>query len=152
MMRKKSGKISLLLSKESLRGLNTEVNRVRKLYPGTVVSRSEVVREIISQYLLSQKEDRELEARTHTSVVHEATELRENGDIAFTEGGYRRARKLFLQSAAKELEALSFIDDPDESIMRTTLIEVVVLLKKATGYTYLPDIPSRPKIKVIESD
>jgi metal-responsive CopG/Arc/MetJ family transcriptional regulator len=158
-MRKKPGKISLSLPRELIRELDAEVSRARKARPGTVVSRSEIVREILVHFTSTAKEERRSakdEPRTYESLVKEAFQLKERGNVAMSEGGHRRARKMFLQSAAKELEALALVEDMDsrrvEEVTKTALIEVVVLLKMATGYNYLPDVPSQPRIKTVSED
>lgn len=150
-MRKKSGKVSMVLPKDLLKELGAEVSRIRRARPGTNVSRSEVLRQIVAQHLETSKEERHLEERTYSTLIHEAAELKERGKTAMSEGGHRRARKMFLQSAAKELEALSLVEDPNEDTIRTTLIEVVVLIKSATGYAHLPEYPaSRPRMEVAD--
>lgn len=155
-MRKKSGKVSLSLPKDLIRELDAEVSRARKSRPGTSVSRAELMRGILIHFIATAKEEKRSEARSYESLVKEAGHLKERGNTAMSEGGHRRARKLFLQSAAKELEALALVDDPDarkvEERTRTALIEVVVLLKMATGYAYLPDVPSQPRIKAVSDD
>jgi len=155
-MRKKQGKISLSLSRELIRELDAEVSRARKAKPGTTFSRSELIRDVLTHFTTSSKEERRTEARTYESLVKEAYQLKERGNVAMSEGGHRRARKMFLQSAAKELEALAVMDDPDsrkvEAMTKTALIEVVVLLKMATGYSHLPDIPSQPRISAMSED
>jgi metal-responsive CopG/Arc/MetJ family transcriptional regulator len=155
-MRKKSGKVSLSLSRELIKELDAEVSRARKAKPGTTFSRSELIREVLAHFTAASKEERRSETRTYESLVKEAHQLKERGNIAMSEGGHRRARKMFLQSAAKELEALALVDDPDfrkvEEMTKTALIEVVVLLKMATGYNYLPDVPSQPRIKAMSDD
>lgn len=155
-MRKKSGKVSLSLPRELIKELDQEVSRARKARPGSNVSRSEVIREVLAHFTASSKEERRSESRTYESLIKEAFQLKEKGNVAMSEGGHRRARKMFLQSAAKELEALALVDDPDsrkvEEMTKTALVEVVVLLKMATGYNYLPDVPSQPRIKAMTDD
>ena len=151
---KKKGKVSLSLPRELIKELDAEVSRARRARPGSNVSRAEVIRAVLASFVNAAKEERRSEGRTYESLVKEAHQLKEKGNVAMSEGGHRRARKMFLQSAAKELEALSLVDDPDlrkmEQMTKTTLIEVVVLLKMATGYNYLPDVPSQPRIKAAE--
>lgn len=151
-MSKKPGKVTLSLPRELIRELDGEVTRVRKARPGVPISRAGIMRTILAHWASLDREDRSTEPRTYQGLVKEAQELKEKGNAAMSEGGHRRARKLFLQSAAKELEALALVEDPDsrkvEALTRTTLVEVVVLLKMATGYNHLPDIPSQPRIKL----
>jgi len=155
-MRKKSGKISLSLPKELIRELDAEVSRARKARPGSTVSRSEVIRGVLAHFTSTAKEERRSESRTYESLIKEAFQLKERGNVAMSEGGHRRARKMFLQSAAKELEALALVEEPDsrkvEEMTKTALIEVVVLLKMATGYAHLPDIPSQSRVNAMTDD
>jgi len=151
--------MSLSLPRELIRELDAEVSRARKARPGSTVSRSEIVREILTHFTSAAKEERRAvkdEPRTYESLVKDAFQLKEKGNVAMSEGGHRRARKMFLQSAAKELEALALVEDLDsrkvEEMTKTALIEVVVLLKMATGYAHLPDIPSQPRINAMPED
>jgi metal-responsive CopG/Arc/MetJ family transcriptional regulator len=152
----KKSKVSLSLPRELIRELDAEVSRAKRSRPGSNVSRAEIIREVLTHFVNGTKEERKSESRSYESLMKQARQLKEKGTAAMSEGGYRRARKMFLQSAAKELEALALVDDPDqrrvEEITKTALIEVVVLLKLATGYTYLPDVPSQPRIKVVPDD
>lgn len=154
-MRKKF-KVSLSLPRELIRELDAEVSRTKRSRPGSNVSRAEIIREVLTHFVNGTKEERRPESRTYDSLMKQAVQLKEKGTVAMSEGGHRRARKMLLQSAAKELEALALIDDPDqrkvEEMTKTTLIEVVVLLKMATGYAYLPDVPSQPRIKTVPDD
>lgn len=148
----KKSKVSLSLPRELIRELDVEVSRAKKSRPGSNVSRAEIIREVLTHFVNDTKEERRSEARSYDGLIKQARQLREKGTVAMSEGGHRRARKMFLQSAARELEALALVDDPDvrrvEEMTKTALIEVVVLLKMATGYTYLPDVPSQPRMKV----
>lgn len=155
-MKKKSGRIALTLPRELLKSLGLEVAKVRKLMPGRKVSRAEVVREILANHLAhssTQPEDRSPEA-----LSRQASELKEQAREAASHGSRRRSSKLLLQAAARELEALSMADEgPDdkpqlrhEHAIKSTLIEVLVLLKEATGYKHLPDLPSRPKLELVQ--
>ncbi len=61
-------------------------------------------------------------------------------DRASSEGGDVR-RRVLLRSAALEIEALAMSESPTERAVLTTLIQTVRLLKDATGYKSLPDVP-----------
>lgn len=154
MSSKKPAKVTLSLPRNLIREIDAEVSRLRKARPGIPISRSGVMREILAHWASLDREERSTEPRTYEGLVREATELKEKGNAALSEGGHRRARKLFLQSAVRELQALAILDDPDprrvEALTKTTLVEVVVLLKLATGYIHLPDVPSKPRIKLTE--
>ncbi len=56
------------------------------------------------------------------------------------DGDDRKARRAFLRAAALELEALAALEDPGESTTIGVLIEIVYLIKQATGYKSLPDV------------
>ncbi len=150
MATKKLGKVNVALPRELIKELDGEVARIRRARPGLQVSRAGTIREILAHWASLDKEDRSTEPRTHEGLLREARELKEKGHAALSEGGHRRARKLFLQSAARELEALVVAEEHDprklEAVTKTVLVQVMVLLKLATGYKHLPDVP-HPRVR-----
>jgi hypothetical protein len=149
-MKKKSGKISVILPKAVLKEISLEISKIKKADPKSTISRSEIIRSALHIYM-SPTNMREV--RDYTSLMKNAKELKKLAEEAIKDGSIRRAKKLYFQSASRELDAMSMVEDPDEKSIRSTLLEVVLLLKEATGYAYLPDVPFKPRVSGIhESD
>ncbi len=147
-MTKRSEKIALTLPRAVLKDLDAEVHRIRKAMSGHKVSRAEVVREILLSHLSGTGVE-----NSYQELLKKSSAMRAQGNAAVEEGSHRRARRLYLQGAIAEITALSILDDPKDgseaSILdyekktKTGIIEALGLLRDATGYAHLPDIPSR---------
>lgn len=56
-------------------------------------------------------------------------------------GDRKAATEHLLLAASKEIRALAFDPSPCESDIKSTLLEAMLLLREATGYRRLPDLP-----------
>jgi metal-responsive CopG/Arc/MetJ family transcriptional regulator len=141
MQKRKSERITVLIPKELSRTITKALASARKARENVSVSRSDLVREILTYYFESMSQPDEL--RSYEDLAKQSIEL-ENGAIeATTQHSHGRARKMFLLAAAREIEALALLDRPNENNIKTTVIRAVMLLKDGSGYNHLPDYPSR---------
>jgi hypothetical protein len=145
---KKFSRISVQVHPKVLKDLESFVAKTNKPIKKIKVTKSDVVREAIISYVKGGSSPLD-EDRTHDSLLRKSRSLKKDGVEAKYSGSKRRSRKLFLAAASKELEALSILDEPSESILRSTIIEVLLLLKEATGYRRLPEVPSTKESTVI---
>lgn len=123
-----------------VRALDAEVERLRKDRPGRKWSRSELIRFALARGFGKRitKKDR---AALYKELLRKSgvLKLRAKKHLALNELG--DARAAYLQAASLELEAFVLLDDPDESTVKTALIEILVLLKEGTGYKHFPEVP-----------
>lgn len=80
-------------------------------------------------------------------ILREADWQKERGKAAEKAGDSAQAESAFLKAAAAELDALAVLGTGDDRSVMTAVVEVLMLLKRATGYSRLPDVPSRPGLK-----
>ena len=137
----KSRKVSVQLSNELLKGLDAEVKRLKSLNPKSRVTRGDALRTLVLRhtrdYPLSEGERRKL----YAEFLRESGPLKLQALGAMADKDYQRARKAYLRAAALELEALAVLEAPSEQTTANALVEIVFLVKKATGYRTLPDTP-----------
>lgn len=123
-----------------VRAMDAEVERLRKDRPDRKWSRSELVR-----FALARGFGKRISKKDRATIYKEllrksgVLKLKAKGHLALNE--LDAARSAYLQAASLELEAFSLMDDPDESTMKTALIEILVLLKEGTGYKHFPEVP-----------
>jgi len=141
MSESKSRKVSVQLSNELMKGLDAEVRRLKSLNPNSRVTRGDALRTLVlrhvKDYPLTDAERKKL----HAEFLRESGPLKSQGMSALADKDYQRARKAYLHAIALEVEALAVLDNPTEQTTVDALIEIVIMLKKATGYKTLPDIP-----------
>jgi hypothetical protein len=75
-------------------------------------------------------------AAQSVELERKAVQLMQNGEPA-------EARKAYLLAIASEAQAWASLSSPAEGEIKTALIRIISMLKNASGYTYLPDVPSQ---------
>jgi len=138
----KSERLTITISRELSKNLAKALASIRKSRSNIKVSRSELVREILTCFVTA-NEPRSNKERTYEIIIEESMEYERGGIEAMAQGSHERAKKMFLLAAAREMEALAIAERPDESVIRSALIHTVILLKDGTEYSHLPDIPAR---------
>lgn len=139
MAKKRSQRVSALLSSDLLQILDDEVIRLASLNPGSKLNRTDAFRAMILRHA------RDLPSGSSMAVYREhkreAGPLKLHGMSMKIQGEERKARRALLRAAALELEALAALDEPSESTMIGALIEILGLIKQGTDYKSLPDVP-----------
>lgn len=105
-------------------------------------SRTSVCRTIIERAVNRGSETREEQLRTYSRLIREGVKMKDKALAFIKRKDQSTASSLFLMAASKELEALSVVSDRSEHMMKSTLIQVVQLLKRGTGYRKLPEVPN----------
>lgn len=122
-----------------VRALDRQVRELRESR-GTEWSRSDLIRLAIGRLIgkeMVQEDVNALYLELHERISPLKSEALKCLDV----GKPHLARSLYLRAASLELEALSLLDDPDENIVKSALLETLVLLKEGTGYRHLPEVP-----------
>jgi hypothetical protein len=138
-------KILITLPEHLVQDLQKEIKRLSRTKDGVRYNRNAYIRDIIylnllkNPYVVSKHKLTRLDARK--ALLHAANSTKTIAKESLLEGNSEVASALFLAAAAKELEALSVLRNPDESTIRSTIIEVLVCLKAGTGYNHLPEVP-----------
>lgn len=145
MSKKKSERITVLVPRELSRMITKAAATARKT-KDLKVSRSGLVREIITYYFDSMAQSEKDEPRSYEDLTKQSAELERGALEATTQHSHNRARKMFLLAAARELEALALLERPNEENIKTTVIRAVMLLKDGSGYNHLPDFPHTRRI------
>jgi len=135
MKEKRKHRIGCSLNDEEMGMLNRFLDKIKKISRGNTVSRSDVIRESLISYIKGgvkatssdDKFDREM-------LLKQAKELRNN------EANGTRPKNFMLLSIVKEIQAFMMIKEPTESQIKSMVIEIIIALKKATGYRILPNI------------
>lgn len=142
MLPKKTKKIRVSISLE--KGIIKHLDGVAKQQKGRQ-SRASVLLKIVKQFFREKLVKQNEIASLYIELIDEAVVLKRDGLACMSNGDQVRARQRFLLAASKELEALSFLKQPSESIISSAVIEIVSLLKEGTGYKQLPTVPPRHK-------
>lgn len=103
---------------------------------GIRTSRTSIIRDIVN-VSFHNKYDHDEQMLVYDRLVQMSAILKSRAIECKNDG----ASSHYLMAAVREIEALSVVDDKNEELIRTTLITVIQLLKKATGYRNLPDVP-----------
>ena len=121
--------------------LDEEVERRRQLRPRAGESRASVVRAALRALLLRAEEDPASQEEVRENLQTEAELMEAEAELLMKAGDGVAARSLWLMAAAKELEGLSVMTSPSEPEILRTVIRVVMLFQKGTGYKSLPRVP-----------
>ena len=140
--RKKTDRVSLELDKDLARGVAAEMARMKKAEPR--VTRAAAIKAVLARQFRCTASSRRDKDEVAKEILRESGVLKEEGAVLMAKGRLADARRVLLAATIKELEALWVMDDPSEETLKSSLIEVVGMLKDATGYRHLPDVP-RPK-------
>ena len=129
------------LSQQLLEVLDAEVARVKELRPSLRSTRTSVIRSCLRKVILEPSEARWSHPEVRDALRQEGDLMEAEADVLKGSNEESAARSLYLQAAAKELEALAVLKDPDESTILMSLFRIVFLTQKGTGYKHLPTIP-----------
>jgi hypothetical protein len=140
MKAKASERITVVVNHELSKQLNNALASIRKIRSNPKITKSELIREILECYTTKQEPIPNEDA--YEIIIGESIEYEKGGTEAANQGSSERAQKMFLLAAAREIEALAVIDKPNENIIKSALIRIVMLLKSGTNYLHLPDIPA----------
>lgn len=146
--KRKTVRVSVELDTDLARGVSEEMAWLKKSAPGRA-TRAGAVRSVLQRQFRGMASSKRSREDLFQEILAEAVPLRDEGSALLSKGYTKAARRLLLEAASRELEALRVLDDPSEETLRSTLIAVVALLKDATGYRHLPDVP-RPKRTSVE--
>lgn len=133
-------KLTVGIQSSTVRAMDRRVAQLRRERCGDW-NRSDLVRLAINRLLGSSlcRTERELIC-VELRKLAEPTKIRAIEHLA--KGKPHLARAAYLEAASLELEALSLLDTPDERSIQSALIEILILLKKGTGYSHLPEVPN----------
>jgi hypothetical protein len=134
-------KIVITLPEYILEELDEEVRKMRKEFRDVEYNRSDLIESAICGKITQRANSVEERHRLYKFYLSEAEPLKKKTLQHKELGETAQARSSSLKAAAKELEALSILENPNEEILRSALIEIVMLIKDGTGYIRLPDIP-----------
>lgn len=132
-------KITISINKELSKQLTNTLKLIRKTHNKPKMTRPEMVKMILIQYIAEMHSEKQ----SHEKIIELSNKFEKDGMEASMQCDQNKAKKLFLLSAAKEIEALAILDDPKELDIKSALIRAIILLKDGTGYSHLPDIPAR---------
>lgn len=138
---KKKSILSISLPPEVFKRLSQEVRLRKTKDSSSNPSRTSIARALIITGLRRMPETPGGKKELNIQILRESIELKSKGKILLANNKKIEAQSMFLLAAAKELEALSILKTDSETKMRTTIIETLMLLKLATGYKNLPNIP-----------
>jgi len=143
MAKNKKPPVRLILSlpEEIASGLDKEIRKLRKRHPGVHPTRASITLALIKSGLLRRVDTKEERNESYKLIVREANIFKNRGKEAMKAGDDVGARALYLKAAAAELDALSVLGTNDEVATKTVVIEMLLLLKAATGYKHLPEVP-----------
>jgi len=136
-------KVSAGVTAATARRLDGEARR-RSRGRGEEWTRADLVRLAIARLLEAELPDGEREA-LYRELLRTAGPLKLAAKGKLADGKPHLARPLYLRAAALELEALALLDDPGEDTLKSSLLEILVLLKNGTGYKHLPEVPGGRK-------
>lgn len=140
--KRKTRKIQLSLPETLVRALDKEVRRSSS--SGKPASRSSLMKEILGRgvvrMMLSDVEDAPSRADVRDSLLMESAPLVKEAAAHAAEGNRAAASRLYLAAAAREVEAISYMDMDDEASIKSALIMAVLHMKKGTGYGRLPEV------------
>lgn len=138
MGRKKSKEkyvVSIELENSVIENIDTIVRNLKQ--SGHKVSRTSICKELVSINFNKSYSSPTDQFMIHDILIKISSMLRDEAI-----GDKEKSSSLYLLAAVKELEALSVIDVKSENLIKSSLLQIVLLLKKATGYKTLPDVPS----------
>ena len=129
--KKKTEKISVELDRDLVRGVKSEMIRL-KSEPGRS-TRAGAIRSILHKHLRSTSTLTKDVERVKLEILQEVKILKDEAKDNVN------GRKLLITAIMRELE-LWILEEPNEDQLKSSLIEIVGLLKDATGYRFLPDV------------
>lgn len=136
-----SKRVTVKLSHQLLETVDVEVARMKGLRPGLRPTRASVIRGCVRKAILEPSEARWSHPEVREALRQEADLMEAEGDVLEGSDEEVAARSLYLQAAAKELEALAVLIGPGEDVILASLLRIVFLTQKGTGYRHLPSIP-----------
>lgn len=139
---KRKFRVALDLDLDTIQEIDKLVIDAAERPNGATASRAGVCRAIIDQTVNRSYETREEQVRAHSRLIRESSKHKERAQLALKRNDQPAASSQFLLAAAKELEALSIIGSRNESTVKSSLIQVLQLLKRGTGYNKLPEVPA----------
>jgi hypothetical protein len=138
--KKKDFKCEVRLSSTLLTLIDSELKRTPGRSPD---GRAKLIQEIVRKHFRTQLKTQASMNKAHRELCKESRLLKNKAVSLISEQRMQEASRALLHAASKEIEALSIADLNEESTIISCLVEVIQLIKEATGYKHLPDIPSK---------
>lgn len=139
----KKPRVKITLTPDLVSGLDQEIRRIRARYPTTKPTRGSVGQDLLRKTLMRKVETKTDRATAYKAILKEASIMKLRAMKERSLGNVFESQRFWLMAAAYELEALAVIGTQDEPTIQSTLIEVLGMLKAATGYKHLPEVPNR---------
>jgi hypothetical protein len=143
---KRGIKISVWLPGALVSALDAEIAQIGNGRTGPEPTRSGTVRDIVARSLRRKVYTEEDRTRAYELLLKEAVAMKRAGMGLEQTGDGELFRQALLSAASKELEALSVLRSPSEEATKSALIETIALIKAATGYKHLPDVPRQAAV------
>ncbi len=137
------------LPKSLIKQLDREAARLKK--GGGRGSRSEALAEVVRRHFLGTYGGNTMLLSAHNEIRQDASQMKSYAEEKLRQKDIYAAKRGFLLTAAKELEALALLSDPDESTIRSSVIETLMHLKDGVGYKALPDVPGGVRTTIIRT-
>lgn len=132
-------RVAANLPADLVKQLDREAVRLRKA--GGRGTRAEALEESIRRHFLGTHGGNRQILEAHDEMRREASRFKEHAMEKLSHGNVSAAKRSFLFAAARELEALALLAQPDLDTVKSAVIEAVMLLKDGVGFKSLPDVP-----------
>ena len=144
--RARKKRLTLELPDALASSIKQNLKRVQKLDPDADVTEVDVILDALHHvFAVGSERSR---SKTRQMLLDKAASHKKKASENLSKGYTSKARSGFLLTAAMEIESLASMNlsrsnRETEEAIKSTLVEVVLLLKAATGYKSLPDLPMK---------
>lgn len=139
-----SRRFTLTISQALSDAVDEELERIRRVRPSSKATRASLAKNVLAKVLLEPSDAHWCQPEARDSLRQDADLMEAEAEMLKTSDEGAASRSMYLQAAAKEIEALSVLNDPDEAVILSSLFRILPLLKRGTGYRHLPVVPADP--------
>lgn len=139
--KRRKRKIQIELPESLVRSIDREVRR--SAASGQSTSRAALMRELLGLGVVrrsaADSEDAASRSDVREALLKEAAALAREAAAHEASGSRRAASRLYLAASSREIEAISYMAQEDETSLKSALILAIHYMKKGTGYSRLPE-------------
>ena len=137
-------RLTVAVSQSLSDSIDEEIERIRRVRPGSRATRSSLAKNILAKVLLEPSDSHWCQPEARDGLQQEADLMEAEAEMLRASDERAASRSMYLQAAAKEIEALSVLSDPSEAVILSSLFRILPLIKRGTGYRHLPAVPADP--------